>query len=316
MVGEYMAETGFAKSWVTRLIFINVAIYLLQGIFEISGQPFLTFFLGLTPELVAEKGYVWQLGTYMFLHANFWHIFLNMYALLIFGMSVEQVWGSRRFLVYYLFTGIGAGLSIFLLNFIMKGPAYIVPTIGASGAVFGLLLAFGVLFPDAQILLFFIFPIRARYLVILYGVLEMMALLESPGGSSVSHVGHLGGLFFGIVYFLVIRKRVSSFKIRKLQAEIRKKVDLLEKDKKADRNDNASFLQRILAKVEKEGGGVLSDDEFQKLQYIRIMREGKSSSICVEEDFSNDDEYCKKCEEFEVCLLRKIDALMKVDGSG
>ena len=325
-----MTEKTMGNSWVTKLIIINVVIYLLQALFEAyvvtqqfsqgssvfqNEQPLLTYYLGLTPALVAERGFVWQIGSYMFLHANFWHIFLNMYALMIFGMSVEQVWGGRRFLVYYFFTGVGAGITIFLLNFFMKGVAYHIPTIGASGAVFGLLLAFGVLFPDAQILLFFVFPIRARYLVVLYGALEMLSLLQSPEGSSVSHVGHLGGLFFGILYFVFIRKRVSSFKIKKLQAEIRKKVEMLDKNKTVEKDDSRSFLDRLLHKIEKEGPSSLSDDEFQRLQYIRIMKQGSSTGTCVEQDFDSEDDYCKKCDDLDACLLRKIEHLLKADKS-
>lgn len=307
-----MTRRNSGTPWVTRLILINVIVYLVQIALE-GEQALLTYYFGLTPSLVAENGYVWQIGTYMFLHdrANFWHIFLNMYALLIFGMSVEQVWGGRRFLFYYFFTGIGAGLTIFILNMFLRGPAYSVPTIGASGAVFGLLLAFGVLFPDAQILLFFILPIRARYLVVLYGAIEMAALLDSPGGGSVSHVGHLGGLLFGILYFTVIRRKLSALKIRKLQTEIRRKVETLEKNKMGEIDEGRAFLEKVLLTLEKGGEDTLSDDDFQRLQYLRIMKGEEARSLCVEEDFSTDDAYCKKCADYDACLLRKIDRLLQ-----
>ncbi|TAL37402.1 MAG: rhomboid family intramembrane serine protease, partial [Spirochaetes bacterium] len=146
------------KGWVFKLIGINVVVFLIQMLtisyqyaYSINGQggqtPVMTFYLGLIPALVVESGYVWQIFSYMFLHNpfGFAHIFFNMYALLIFGLPIEQTWGPRRFLAYYLFCGTGAGLSIFIINVISQGSTYAIPTIGASGAVFGVLLAFGIL---------------------------------------------------------------------------------------------------------------------------------------------------------------------------
>ena len=119
----------YTKSWVIRLIMLNVAVFFVQILFSMgasseaagSFSDTLTIYFGLSPALVIGRFYIWQLFTYMFLHGGFMHLFLNMYALLIFGIPVEQAWGGRRFLVYYLFTGIGAGITILTINIIVGG---------------------------------------------------------------------------------------------------------------------------------------------------------------------------------------------------
>jgi len=206
------------KNWAVTLIIANGIIFLIQLLLSNTLVPYtvannvvpmdiVTYYLGLTPYLVVDKFYLWQLFSYMFLHSTsgFAHIIFNMYALFIFGMPVERLWGSKKFLIYYLTCGIGAGLAIFIIALVSGGLGYYIPTIGASGAVFGLLLAFGILFPDVEILLFFIIPVKARTLVILYGALELF--LELSGGfDNISHIGHLGGLATGILYFIITRK--------------------------------------------------------------------------------------------------------------
>ena len=184
-------------SWVLRLIFINIIIYFFQHILYNETLVY----LGLTPALVVEKGFVWQLFTYMFLHGNFAHIFFNMYALLLFGMPVEQLWGSKKFLKYYFFTGVGAGITILVVNLLVRGDGLFMPTIGASGAVFGLLLAFGMLFPNTLIYIYFFFPLKAKYFVIIYGLIELFYGF-SGAQSNVAHFAHLGGMVFG--FFLII----------------------------------------------------------------------------------------------------------------
>ncbi|RNC85786.1 MAG: rhomboid family intramembrane serine protease [Balneola sp.] len=133
----------------------------------------------------------WQLVTYMFLHADMSHIFFNLFALWIFGQSLENLWGTRRFLMYYFLTGIGAGI----IHLIFSGAA----TIGASGAVFGILLGFGMMFPDRYIILLFPpIPIKAKYFVGIYGVIELFSGL-SRVESGVAHFAHLGGLVIGFI---------------------------------------------------------------------------------------------------------------------
>jgi membrane associated rhomboid family serine protease len=310
-----MNGTGtYTKSWVIRLIIINIAIFFgLQIFLSMIGTgdhgsslgDVLVFYLGLRPILVLEKFYLWQPFTYMFLHGGFLHIFLNMYALLIFGIPVEQAWGSRRFLLYYVFTGTGAGITILVINTLLGGVNYITPTIGASGAVFGLLLAFGMLFPDAEILIFFIIPMRAKFLVILYGGIELYSLISSSGQSPVSHAGHLGGILFGLIFFLIIRKRGISFKSKLIKARLNREIDRRQNQTADEIKKNDILLETILQKVKISGPGSLTDDEYQHIRYMEIMTQD-NDELCVEDDFDAGDEFCTKCVHREACLLRQI----------
>lgn len=150
--------------------------------------------LGIVPALVWQKGFLWQIVTYMFLHGGFFHILLNMFALWMFGSDLERVWGTRRFIVYYFFTGIGAGITTVLVT-----PHGYVPTIGASGAIYGILLAYALLFPERRVLLYFFIPIPVRVFVLIFGVIELLSAITLPG-DSIAHVAHLGGLVFGWLF--------------------------------------------------------------------------------------------------------------------
>jgi membrane associated rhomboid family serine protease len=136
----------------------------------------------------------WQLISYAFLHGSFNHLFFNMFALWMFGLPVEKIWGSRKFVEYYLICVLGAGMVQLVVQYI-SGNVY--PTIGASGAVFGLLLAYGVMWPNAKLfLIFFPVPIKAKWFVIIYGAAELIFGVTGAM-PQVAHYAHLGGLFFG-----------------------------------------------------------------------------------------------------------------------
>lgn len=179
---------------VKTLLIANGIVFVLQ----MFVGPSVVYVLGLVPKLAWSRLYLWQFGTYMFLHGGLLHLALNMYALYLFGSEIERMWGPKAFLRYYLITGVGAGLFHTLLT-----PMSTVPTIGASGAVLGVLTAFAVMFPDRQItlLLFFILPVtlRARTLAIGYAVISLLSGASgSPDG--VAHFAHLGGMLVGYIY--------------------------------------------------------------------------------------------------------------------
>lgn len=164
--------------------------------------------------IFSQGFHIWQPLTYMFMHAGFDHIFFNMFALLMFGAPLEQHWGSKRFLTYYLITGIGAGIVQEVVWFGMSGIANAPHvTIGASGAIFGILLAFGWLFPDVKMFLLFIpIPIRARVFVTIYAVCELWLGVASLSGDNVAHFAHLGGMLFGWLLILWWRhKGIEGF---------------------------------------------------------------------------------------------------------
>lgn len=185
---------GRMTEGVKRLLIINIAVFVLQWF---GGRTLIDLF-GLTPRLTWSRFYIWQFFTYMFLHGNLLHIAFNMYALYVFGTEVERMWGTRIFYRYYFITGVGAGIIHTLVT-----PLSLIPTIGASGAVMGVLLAFGMLFPNRQItmLLFFILPLtlRAKHLVMLFaGISILFGIAGSPDG--VAHFAHLGGMLVGYIY--------------------------------------------------------------------------------------------------------------------
>ena len=157
----------------------------------------------------------YQLISHMFMHGGFWHLVFNMYTLVIFGTVLERIWGSRKFLLFYFVTGIGAGLCHDLVMHIeIANAADIVaqsrllgtPTVGASGAIYGVLLGYGMLFPDSQLQL--IFPpitLKAKWFVIIFGIIELTTGLTGMGGN-IAHFAHLGGMLFGLILILYWKK--------------------------------------------------------------------------------------------------------------
>src|SRR5438093_3787719 len=188
--------SSYFPAGVKWLLITDVAIFLLSCIGGSAVSRHLLL-LALTPIAVLEHFAIYQLVTYMFLHGGIGHILFNMLALWMFGMDLERDWGTRRFLKYYFLCGIGAGLCDVLVNAAMGN--FNTRTIGSSGGIYGLLLAFGVLYPDRIVLMSFLFPIKAKYFVMIIGGI---AFLNSVGsaGSGVSNVAHLGGMLFGYLY--------------------------------------------------------------------------------------------------------------------
>lgn len=229
---------------VKNLLIINVVMFLGLILFERLFNANLNARLGL---FYFQSPYFgpWQIVTHMFMHGGITHIFFNMWALWIFGKTLESVWGSQRFLIYYLVTGIGAALFHMLIIYIQIGPdvaalkaAYSVdrinprllneilkpgnpfyelgrdlrtPTVGASGAVYGVLLAFGMLFPNTPLFIIPIpFPIKAKWLVIGFGALELF-LGVTQTGDNIAHFAHLGGMIFGFILIRYWNKFTRSF---------------------------------------------------------------------------------------------------------
>ncbi len=184
----------------------------------------------------AEDFYLFQIVSYMFMHDthSFAHVFFNMFAVYMFGRVLEQVWGPKRFLIFYMVTGIGAGLIqeltwAFDLRDVIAAPQELVNigggqilskpefynlfvTVGASGAVFGILLAFGMLFPNVPLYLMFIpVPIKAKYFVIFYGLAELFLGVADFSGDSVAHFAHLGGMLFGYILVVIWRRRGNNY---------------------------------------------------------------------------------------------------------
>lgn len=198
---SYQFGPGGITPTVKALLITNVVVYLVNLI-----VPALTLRLGLSPQAVFN-GALWQPVTYMFLHdtGGFGHILFNMLALWMFGTELERTWGQRFFTKYYFVTGIGAAVATLLVS-LFSEQVYYSLTVGASGAIYGLLVAWAMLFPHRTIYFYFLFPIPARIFVMIIGAIAFLSSLGGPGGG-VAHAAHLGGLVIGYLYLKWLRGR-------------------------------------------------------------------------------------------------------------
>lgn len=212
------------------LIGANVGIFVIMVVLPSRVEHVAIEMLGLVSFHVVHL-WLWQLVTYMFLHGSIFHLLFNMLALWMFGTELERIWGSRYFLKFYFVTGIGAGILTVLfslLPFEFARYLYVVPVIGASGAIFGLLLAYALYFPDRPIYMYFVFPIRAKIFVLIVGAIALLSSVSAPGG--VANATHLGGLLVAYVYLKGARiNPLGELKYRYLRWRInrvRKKFDV------------------------------------------------------------------------------------------
>jgi rhomboid family protein len=188
---------GIGGGWtpaVKTLIIACVVGFFLQFFDSLSGGPSVLAKFGLVPYAVTQNYYLWQLVTYMFLHGGFFHILFNMLGLYMFGGELEATWGTRQFTKFFFLCGVGAAVITVLVS-----PHALTPIIGASGALFGLLLAYGILFPNRLIYLYMIIPIPAKWFVAIFGVINLMSAL-SVSNSGVAYVTHVGGMLVGLIY--------------------------------------------------------------------------------------------------------------------
>ncbi len=198
------SPAGSTPRGVKWLLIANIAAFVVY--YLASGTRFAEPFalMALAPVAVVRHFAVWQLVTYLFLHGDLWHLIFNMIGLWMFGPMLESDWGTRRFLKFYFFCGIGAGICDVLLSSAIGN--WHTRTIGASGAIFGLLLAFGLLYPNMPVLFMMFVPMRARTMAIIYGGIAFLGALKVNTG--VSDIAHLGGMLFG---YLFIKARLSRF---------------------------------------------------------------------------------------------------------
>ena len=229
---------------IKNLLIINIVCFIISWVAQTFIGYDITNYFGL--HYISSPSFrPVQFVTYMFLHANLEHIFFNMFALWMFGNTLENFWGGKRFLVYYFVTGIGAGIIQMLVAYIhlqtfaisddmwnlvlSDGDELIrtsrnyvdnalgsvnaivnAPTVGASGAIFGLLMAFGMLFPNLEIYLYFAIPIKAKWFVLGYGLIELFSGIRNSAGDNTAHFAHLGGMIFGFFLIKYWRKQGSS----------------------------------------------------------------------------------------------------------
>lgn len=256
----------FMPPAIKTLIIVNVAVFFLQT------SPFGNFFNAtgaLWPVGAEHQGglpfRIWQPVTYMFLHGSWTHLFFNMFALWMFGAEIENHWGTRQFTTYYFICGIGAA-AINLLATI--GSPY--PTVGASGAIYGVLLAFGMMFPNRYIFLYFLFPVKAKYFIAGYALIEFVSGLGSRtmgSGSNIAHFAHLGGMLIGFIYIIIKRNEwtLSGLFSKIRYAGTRKSGPRLHKQDRNTSPVSESEINAILDKISERGYGSLTEEERRKL---------------------------------------------------
>ena len=252
--GQLSYKPSLFTDAIKTLISVNFAIFILQSISSSEIMFFSNF--GLVPKLVWSQLKIWQPFTYMFFHGDIWHVLINMFVLWMFGTELERVWGKKNFLRFYFITGVGSGLGTMLF-----GLQSLVPIVGASGAIYGVLLAYGVLFPNRTVYLYGIIPIKSIWFVIGIGVIAFFSSFNNF--TNISHLTHLFGMVIGYLYlkrpvhfralWFSVFKKVLEYRIQNQEKKISHSIEM-ERD-----------LNSILDKINREGFRSLTQEEEERL---------------------------------------------------
>ncbi len=275
--GGRMAFSGFQLTPVVKYLLIaNVAVFFLQQVLPNTLEQWGAY----NTQKAVNQLQVWRFVTYMFLHGGVSHILFNMLGVWMFGTQIEALWGQRTFLLYYLVCGVGGSLLYGIFALIGIGGGWM---LGASGALMGLLLAYGMTYPDNKIFLMGILPIKAKYMVVLYG---MMDLLSIPKGDGVAHLAHLGGLLAGFIFIQITIPGLSGqmFKGNALssywkRSQAKRRMKVVRPEKTSNEQSHQSEprtsspgstdqkrIDSILDKISREGLQSLSDEEQELLR--------------------------------------------------
>ena len=252
--GQFSYKPALFTDAIKILVSINFGIFLLQTIARTEGMFFPLF--GLVPKLVWSEFMLWQPFTYLFFHGSIWHVLINMFVLWMFGSELERLWGKEHFLKFYFVTGVGAGLVTMII-----GLNSMTPIVGASGAVYGVLLAYGLTYPNRTVYLYGIIPIKSLWFVIGIGVIAFMSSFDNI--SQISHLTHLSGMVIG---YLMLKRPVRFndlwFTIRKRTLEYKIKHE----EKKVSQHQAIEReIDGILDKINREGFDSLTNEEHDRL---------------------------------------------------
>ena len=252
--GQFSYKPALFTDAIKILVSVNFGIFLLQTIARTEGMFFPLF--GLVPKMVWSEFMLWQPFTYLFFHGSIWHVLINMFVLWMFGSELERLWGKEHFLKFYFVTGVGAGLVT-----IIFGLNSMTPIVGASGAVYGVLLAYGLTYPNRTVYLYGIIPIKSLWFVIGIGVIAFMSSFDNV--SQISHLTHLSGMVIG---YLMLKRPVRFndlwFTIRKRTLEYKIKHE----EKKVSQHQAIEReIDRILDKINREGFDSLTEEEHDRL---------------------------------------------------
>ena len=252
--GQFSYKPALFTDAIKILVSVNFGIFLLQTIARTEGMFFPLF--GLVPKMVWSEFMLWQPFTYLFFHGSIWHVLINMFILWMFGSELERLWGKKHFLKFYFVTGVGAGLVT-----IIFGLNSMTPIVGASGAVYGVLLAYGLTYPNRTVYLYGIIPIKSLWFVIGIGVIAFMSSFDNI--SQISHLTHLSGMVIG---YLMLKRPVRFndlwFTIRKRTLEYKIKH---EEKKVSQHQEIEREIDSILDKINREGFDSLTSEEHDRL---------------------------------------------------
>ena len=255
---------------VKYLLLSNLVIFVFYNLFGDSLRNTMNYWLALSQYSIVHKFHLWKFVTYLFLHDGFWHILFNMLVLWMFGTDVELYMGTRTFVKFYLFCGIGGGIAhiFFFAN----------PVVGASGAIYGLLVAFGILFAERVItlLIFFIIPVqmKAKYLILIVFGGSLLMLVFSGSGSEIAHLAHLGGAVCGLIYFYI----PGNF--HRLSEILQEKKTIQQEKRQRRREQNLWRIREeidlILDKINEVGYDNITDEEKKLLtEYSKLLSDNE-----------------------------------------
>ena len=233
------------------IILINFLIFILQYLSGMEDELFTIF--GIVPSKTFGELMLWQPFTYLFFHGGIWHVLINMFVLWMFGSELEKFWGKKEFLRFFFITGIGSGLITILFSLSSTNPV-----VGASGAIYGVLLAYGFMFPNRLVYLYFLIPIKVKYLVILIGAIAFFSSLN-PGNSNISHLTHLSGMVIGFIY---LRSSINWNTINHFVIHRKDEIKRHYEDKKNEKREALKLqVDAILDKINDVGYDNLSESE-------------------------------------------------------
>ena len=233
------------------IISINFLIFILQYLSGMEGELFTIF--GIVPSKTFGELMLWQPFTYLFFHGGIWHVLINMFVLWMFGSELEKFWGKKEFLRFFFITGIGSGLITILFSLSSTNPV-----VGASGAIYGVLLAYGFMFPNRLVYLYFLIPIKVKYLVMLIGAIAFFSSLN-PGNSNISHLTHLSGM---VIAFIYLRSSINWNTINHFVIHRKDEIKRHYEDKKNEKRDALKLqVDAILDKINDVGYDNLSESE-------------------------------------------------------
>ncbi len=287
--GGRMAFGGMGLTPGVKLLLIaNGVMFVLQSILRSIQPDLLESLLTFIPQKAINSLQIWRFFTYMFLHGSFIHILFNMLGVWMFGTQIERRWGMRTFLIYYIVCGLGGAVTYGLFN--LAGASAGTQMLGASGALYGILLAYGMTFPNSVILVMMIFPMKAKYAVIAFGVMALMNSTGGGNGGNIAHLAHLGGMIAGFIFLKVTIPSLSAGMGSSLGGDIsgawrrwqtKRKMKIVRPSAKTDSgqakpgNGSAgtakgrgkrSEIDTILDKISREGLQSLSDEEQEILR--------------------------------------------------